>query len=345
MELNMETIKHYHSTMIPTNTLKKLVLLNVEDLKAKPTWYEIDGAIQYFKIRDDLRLFTELFFRDFAKNVMSLDTLDYHLACVRTRDLDEKKESTKCGLLSKSFQDLSYNHYLASELMDPSVSDFVSYSSGYSLMSFLHYFENALTKEAYESIRLFLIKLFIADGFTLQSDRNPHNISFKIPKIQGMKYDDRLRIDCVKKVENGQQYLKQEEDLDRLIGFDVNSVFDNEKCLWIDHRKAKVYTPDLGWFPSFPFTDELSFKNGEEAHQTSIEEYDGLDPNLLCLYIEFTEICKPFFERLAYDDEYRKILEQFTSKPSPVVLKHDEYEYVEGLLQDRQQQFQKILKL
>ena len=40
-----------------------------------------------------------------------------------------------------------------------------------------------------------------------------------------------------------------------------------------------------------------------------IQDHDffGLDPNLCSLYFDHQDICKPYFERLAYDDEYRKI--------------------------------------
>ena len=67
MKLNEATIKHYRSEMIPTSILKKKVSLNEAYLREKPTWYEIEGKLQYFKIRNDFRLFTELFFKTATK--------------------------------------------------------------------------------------------------------------------------------------------------------------------------------------------------------------------------------------------------------------------------------------
>ena len=84
MKLNQALIPHYRSEMIPTHELKKLVALNEKYLREKPTWYMIDNKLQYFKIRDDFRLFTEQFFSMFGREIMELDTLDYKVAYVRT---------------------------------------------------------------------------------------------------------------------------------------------------------------------------------------------------------------------------------------------------------------------
>ena len=98
------------------------------------------------------------------------------------------------------------------------------------------------------------------------------------------------------------------------------------------------------WFPNFPYSEDLLFINGEEAKEVSDNVFDGLDPNLVSLYIDYPEICKPFFERLAYDSEYRKILEEFMSKPCPVWLNDNQFEYVDNVLKERQKVFQKVLK-
>ena len=47
----------------------------------------------------------------------------------------------------------------------------------------------------------------------------------------------------------------------------------------------------------------------EYANKVKRKNFDGLDPNLTSLYMNHQEICEPFFERLAYDDQYRKILQ------------------------------------
>ena len=75
----------------------------------------------------------------------------------------------------------------------------------------------------------------------------------------------------------------------------------------------------------------------------SQEFYDGYDPNLLSLYMEYPKICKPIFERLAYDDEYRRILERFDGKTTQIALAHDEMEYVTNVLKDKQKVFERIL--
>ena len=180
MYLNEAVIPHFRSAMIPTSELKKKVLLNEKYLKEKPTWYEIDDKLQYFKIRNDFRLFTEQFFSLFGKEIMDLDTLDYKVAYVRTINpiIKSDKEETKCGLLSENFQEKGYNYYLVSELLNPENSDFVAFG-GYSLKSLLNFFKMYLTEDDYKANELFLIKLFISDAFTHQEDRNYHNIGFK----------------------------------------------------------------------------------------------------------------------------------------------------------------------
>ena len=82
MELNKETINHYRSEQIPLEKLKKLVLLNTPYLNEKPTWYYINDKLQYFKIRNDFRIFTELFFKMFVENIMDLKSLSYKIACI-----------------------------------------------------------------------------------------------------------------------------------------------------------------------------------------------------------------------------------------------------------------------
>ena len=59
--------------------------------------------------------------------------------------------------------------------------------------------------------------------------------------------------------------------------------------------------------------------------------------------MEYPEICTPIFERLAYDDEYRRILERFDGKTTQIALSQDEMEYVTMVLKDKQKVFEKIL--
>ena len=106
MHLNKAVIPHYRSEMIPIEILKKKVSINEGYLREKPTWYEIEGRLQYFKIRNDFRLFTEQFFSMFGREIMGLDTLDYRVAYVRTKSpiIKQSDEKTQCGLLSDNFQ-------------------------------------------------------------------------------------------------------------------------------------------------------------------------------------------------------------------------------------------------
>ena len=347
MELNKETINHYRSEQIPLEKLKKLVLLNTPYLNEKPTWYYINDKLQYFKIRNDFRIFTELFFKMFVENIMDLKSISYKIACIRTKDpiVKSSKEKIQYGLISESFQSLQFNHYLASEIMNYNFSEFVTYTSGYSLKSFLDYFKQILPEEDYKKERLFLIKLFIADGFTFQVDRNPNNIAFQIPKIEGISYKDRLRISKIKNLPQAKEWLVEENGIYKLKGFEHNCIYDSERSLGVDHKNSKKFSPNHCWFPAFPYNNDLLFANGSQAKKVSEKEYEGYDPNLLSLYLEYPNICKPYFERLAYDDEYKKILEEFTHKASPVILSPKEIDYVNTVLTSRKKEFQKILKV
>ncbi len=84
MKVNDALINHYRSKMIPTHELKKLVSINEAYLREKPTWYEINDKLQYFKIRNDFRLFTELFYSKLAESFMQLQSLKYNISSVRT---------------------------------------------------------------------------------------------------------------------------------------------------------------------------------------------------------------------------------------------------------------------
>lgn len=349
MKLNEATIKHYRSEMIPTNILKKKVSLNEAYLREKPTWYEIEGKLQYFKIRNDFRLFTELFFSKFASTIMDLPTIDYNVAYVRTKRgcIPQNKEETKCGLLSVNFQTPESNHYLISELMHSEICSFVAYG-GYSLKNLLQFFKDYLVQEDYTKNELFLIKLFIADAYTYHVDRNPNNISIKIPKIPGVSYKERLHPDKVRKMPGGLAHTVYDKENTRTLlkGLEPNVVFDSERILGIDHKNVRKFSEDDCWAPLFPYDSDTDFKELTQEEIKFIQDHDffGLDPNLCSLYFDHTETCKPFFERLAYDDEYRKILEEFTKPSGAIQLAQPDVEYVENVLESRRKEFKKILE-
>lgn len=349
MKLNDTLIPHYRSQMIPLEELKNKVSINEALLKEKPTWYEIDGKLKYFKIRNDFRLFGEFFFSLFATQIMDLQAVEYHLAYVRTesRGTFQSSEITECGLLSDNFQDRNYNHYLVGELMRAEVSDFIAYG-GYNLKSLLAFFKDYLAKEDYTQNELFLIKLFISDAFTFQADRNYNNIAFQIPRIKGVNYSNRLYPQKLVKNVNRDQYLEYDEErgIYLLKNFMPNVVFDSEKILGIESKNALSYTPGSCWKPSFPYESSLDFHKKKDCEVLELQrtEFDGMDPNLLSLYCDYQKVCQPFMERLAYGDEYRKILEQFNDEACPLILSTKDLEYINMAIQDRQKVFKRILK-
>lgn len=345
MHLNKAVIPHYRSEMIPINILKKKVALNENYLREKPTWYEIEGRLQYFKIRNDFRLFTEQFFSMFGREVLGIDTLDYRVAYVRTIDPVVKKinEETKCGLLSDNFQNPDYNYYLVSELLNSKISDFMIYG-GYTLENLLAFFKDYLDEKEYKENELFLIKLFIADAFTHQEDRNYHNIGFKVPKIEGVPYTKRLHPEMLKKIPDAKdQYVTKENGRILLKNFTPTKVYDNERILGTDHKNVFTYHKGQVWCPLFPYSQETLFESQEDALKFQTH-CDGLDPNLLGLYMEYPEICTPIFERLAYDTEYKKILENFESETSQIHLSPKSEERIIETFKDKQEVLKRILK-
>lgn len=350
MKINEASIPHYRCEKIPIKNLKSKISINESYLKEKPTWYEINEKMHYFKIRKDFRVFTEIFFSKFAKEIMDLQTVEYHPAYIREKDptIDRPDEKKRFGLISENFQNSDCNHYLVSELMNAEISDFICYN-GYNLKSLLQFFKDYLCNEDYKKNELFLIKLFISDGFTYQVDRNPNNIAFQIPKLEGISYKERLRIEKLKKancINSGLAYSEERQDY-LLKGFSPNVVFDSERILGVDHQNVKNYNPDDCWKPLFPYSSELNFENMEESKIKKIrdKEFDGLDPNLCSLYFEYPEICQPYFERLVYDDEYRKILEECENSSDPIYVDNNEIEYVTNVLENQRKVFKRILTL
>ena len=346
MRLNEAVIPHYRSEMIPVNELKKHVAWNERYLTEKPTWYQIDNRLQYFKIRNDFRLFTEQFFSIFGKQVMDLDTLSYQIAYVRT--ISDKgrsnDEQTKCGLLSECFQDNSHNYYLVSEMMDAKMSNLITYG-GYSLKNLLSFFKDYLASDEYTENELFLIKLFISDAFTHQEDRNFHNISFKISKIEGVSCFERLRPNKLAENSSYQQHLElSNNSVWRLKNFSPVKVYDNERILSVDHKNQLKYTEGQVWKPLFPYSLDTLYKSSEEAKNDSIKNYEGLDPNLLLLFIDYQNICQPIFERLVYDDEYKKILEIFQGNSAQIILSDKDVEYFSKIFENKRETFGKILR-
>lgn len=345
MKLNDALIPHYRCAKIPIYELKSMVSINEDYLKEKPTWYNIDDKLKYFKIRSDYRLFTEQFFSKFGRQIIGLDTVDYQVACVRTLDpkIPASREDKKIGLLSENFQDKNFNYYLVSELLNSEISNLRSYN-GYSLKSLLSFFKQTLANEDYDKCKEFLIKLFIADAFTMQLDRNPNNIGFQVPKVSGVSYKQRLRPELLYKHDCASQLLVSEDSVIKLKNFKPSKVYDNERILGVDHKKVFLHKKGDVWNPIFPYSQELLFETQQQAQQCQNEIYDGLDPNLTELFINYPE-SRSLIERLAYDDEYRQVIEQFSKPNSQISLINSTKDYFDEFFEERRSVFKKVLKL
>lgn len=119
-------------------------------------------------------------------------------------------------------------------------------------------------------------------------------------------------------------------------------VYDSERILGVQ-RNDLTYSPNKVWCPSLPFSQETAFTSQAQALECQ-QQWDGLDPNLLALYLEYPNICKPLFERLAFDDEYRRILERFRNNAGPIILTDKSLEMVTATLRDKQKVFRRIVE-
>ena len=345
MMFNEALIQHYHESIVPIEKLRELVNINRAYLLEKPTWYKLEnGNLVYFKARNDLRLFSELFFSEFAREIVGLDTIRFDVIHMRTKNpvVKQKDEERKIGLISKNFQTPDNNYYLISELENPEISSLIAYGE-YSLVNLLRFFKDLLPQEDYNKIKDFLIKLFIADAFTLQVDRNPNNISFQIPKIKGVNYKQRLNPYVLKKKKKYTNAVVSEASLLKIKGLVPSVVYDNERIYGIDHKNQFVHEPGDVWTPILPYSPDLLFTSQEDAKEIQ-EVYEGCDPNLYELLHNYPEI-KPIAERLAYDDEYRGILEKYRNVSEPVTLSDDEYAKISDTIEERRDVFKRVLKM
>lgn len=344
MKIDSAVIPHHHLEVIPFQTLKGMVMLNSRYLNEKKTWYMVNDKLCYFKVRDDLRLFTELFFQQFAKETIGLDTLEYQLAYINHLNFGKLKNDQILGLLSENFQQADKNYYLASELLDSENSDLCKYG-GFNLVDLLRFFKDYAADKEYEYIKDYLIRLFIIDGFLLQVDRNIHNICFEIPAIDGISHTKRLRPYILEKEGHLQGVIEKTDIGSRLIGIKPSKVYDNERIFNIDHNNVFLNNRLAIWTPLFPYNERLKFDTIQRARQVSRIEYDNYDPNLVELYMGFTTESKKYIDQLANDDIYRKIMEQYTNSNSPICLSDNERQNIEGVIKKRQKVFKKVLEL
>lgn len=126
------------------------------------------------------------------------------------------------------------------------------------MVTLLRFFENLLTSENYKQIKEFLLKLFVADAFTLQVDKNHNNIGFQIPKIAGVKYNQRLRPEIIKKLGKSDGNVFVENGIAKIEGLEASKVYDSERILGIDHKNEFVHQPGDVWMPLF-LTQKIYF--------------------------------------------------------------------------------------
>ncbi len=345
MEINKSLIHHYQVSRVDEVKLREQIGINKGYLKEKPTWYIIDDTLQYFKVRNDYRLLTESFCSQFGK-IMGLDTLDYQVAYLKDTAIyiPKVEQQVKCGLLSSSFQKKDKNYYLVSELLNSEISDLKSYGD-YSLESLLNFFENQTTKECYEKTKSYLLLLFICDYFTHQLDRNYHNISFEIPKIEGVNYKERLRLN-VFHPEFASKYgtFTDEGTIWRIPDLFPTVMYDSERSLGADHKKPLSYTLGEVWMPLFPYSPDLLFRTKQEA-EAKKENYYGLDPNLVELAFNYDQEVIPILERLAYGDEYLEVLEKYNTNHSQIRIKPETNDFLVHLFEDKKKEVKKVLTL
>ena len=86
------------------------------------------------------------------------------------------------------------------------------------------------------------------------------------------------------------------------------------------------------------------FRNQAEAKEAQDLLYDGLDPNLMEVFMNYESDVRDLIDRLANGDEYREILERFEQSNSQILLHQSTIEYFEKILSERRKVFQKVLK-
>jgi hypothetical protein len=294
-----------------------MVKISSEHIKEKSTWYKIDGELYYFKERDEIRMFTEMFCSTFAK-ILGLKTADYIPSCLKEL-VGVKKGPAKLGLISKNFQNPKMNYYLFSDLLDNRISNLGTYGE-YSLENLLQYFLNEFKGVAgvQETIQA-LVNMFIFDFFTNQTDRNVKNVCCEVDATP--KYD-----------RNGYHGLYGR----KISSIHLAPIFDSEKSLGIMKSSHGFSLADKSqtWNTACPYS---VFENGDG--------YEEIDPNILLLFMDNEKIARPLIERLANGDEYKLAMEQYQHPNSEIHLDTATSEHLSTLFEEKQKQLKKLLAL
>lgn len=316
MKFNESVIPHHEVERVPFKYLKRMVKIEPQHLQEKPTWFIIGGQLYYFKEREQTRMFTEMFCEEYGK-LLGFDMAEYSLAYIKERELDGKKGQSKLGLLSLNYQDPKYNYLLVSDLLNPQISNYPTYGPHCmkSLLSFIS--DKFADVPGKEETMQGTINKYIFDFNTKQIDGNPKNMCYKIlangnvrdPKYWGLHG---------RKVEQ----------------IRPATFFDCEKSLGIVKTPAGYRLTDdsLDWQAACPYS-------------TEDKEWVGfdVDPRMLQLYLEYPEYAKPLIERLAYDDEYRKVIEMFEQPNGKIVMDPALKKHLLAIFLGRQNEFKRLL--
>lgn len=318
MQFNSSVIQHHTEGRVPLYDLKRMVKISPDHLAEKSSWFMVDGKLQYFKERDQIRMFSEIFCEEYGKK-LGFRMADYQLEYLREITFGTKVGETKFGLLSPNYQDNRYNYYLVSDLLNSDISNLGCYGN-YSLSNLISFLrtEYGDVPGVNEAIRD-TINLFLFDYVTNQEDRNPKNICYEVEAEAG---DDKkywgLHGRKVKKIA-------------------LATVFDSERSLGIK-KTANGYemindSPE--WESALPYSSE-----------TDNEIIDGMNSGVMELYMDEPEIVTPLMSRLAYGDDFEKLIkDSFSHSNDKVCLSKDEKDFLLHNFFERQNGLRRVLSL
>ena len=318
MKFNESVIPHYELERVPFEDLKSMVKIEPEHLKEKSSWFIIGGKLCYFKEREETRMFTEIFCEEYGK-LLGFNMAEYSLGYISEREVGGKKGQSKFGLISPNYQDPQYNYLLVSDLLNPRISNYGAYGP-YSMQSLLNFLDTEFRlvpgkEEAMQDT----VNEYIFDCFTKQIDRNPKNICYEV-LADGSPTDPRYW---------GLHGRKVKE-------IRLATVFDSEKSLGIVKTPHGYQLQDssLDWHSACPYSDEDKTLEGA-----------GVDPRMFQLLVEHEDLARPLIERLAYDDEYRKVIENFERSNGRIVMDPALKKHLIAIFLGRQNEFKRLLSL
>ena len=318
MKFNESVIPHYELERVPLKDLKTMVKIEPEHLKEKSSWFIVKGQLCYFKEREDTRMFTEIFCEEYGK-LLGFRMAEYSLAYISEREVGGKKGESKFGLLSPNYQDPQYNYLLASDLQNPRISNYAAYGP-YCMQSLLSFIDTEFAKvEGKDQTMQDTVNEYIFDCFTKQVDRNPKNICYEV-LANGSTTDPKYW---------GLHGRKVKE-------IRLATLYDNEKSLGIVKTPQGYQLQDssLEWQSACPY---------------SLEDKDyvglGVDPRMVQLLLDHEQLARPLIERLAYDDEYRKVIELFEHTNGRIVMDPGLKKHLLAIFLGRQNEFKRLLTL